>query len=91
MLNETGYSDERLRSYEQQRMRNIAENRRKLRELGIDETKPKPRCVAPSDLTQEQRDDADYAPERRADRVDQVQRPPSSRTMGQTAATNGAS
>ena len=91
MLNETGYSDERLRSYEQQRMRNIAENRRKLRELGINETKPKPRCVAPSDMTQEQRDDADYAPERRADRVDQVQRPPSSRMMGRTAATNGAS
>ena len=91
MLNETGYSDERLRSYEQQRLRNIARNRRKMRELGLDETKPKPRCVAPSDLTQEQRDDADYAPERRADRVDQVQRPPSSRMKGRTAATNGAS
>ena len=92
MLNETGYSDERLLSYEQKRAQNIASNRRKLRALGLKETSSnRPRCVAPSDLTQARRDDADYVPERRADRVDQVQRPPSSRLKGQAAATNGAS
>ena len=92
LLNETGYSDVQLLSYEQKRKQNIARNRLKLRALGLLETSSgRPRCVAPSSLTQAQRNDADYVPERRADRVDQVQRPPSSRSKGQAAATNGAS
>ena len=92
LLNETGYSDVQLLSYEQKRKQNIARNRLKLRALGLSETSSgRPRCVAPSSLTQAQRNDADYVPERRADRVDQVQRPPSSRSKGQAAATNGAS
>ena len=36
-LNETGYSDVQLLSYEQKRMQNIARNRDKLRALGLDE------------------------------------------------------
>ena len=91
LLNETALLGRAAaQNYDQQRMQNIAgEKPPKLAGAGPrgDKLPSRPRCVAPSSLIQEQRDDADYVPARRADRVDQVQRPRSSRLTRQVAAT----